>query len=96
MPVAAGMCGNHAGIGVKTMPKYTVEKTYLLPVFVHLTVEAESAAEAAKLAMSDDNWDASKNDYDSCRPEFVSGIWAGEEAYEGTALDVPALYRELE
>ena len=62
------------------MTTYTVEKTYLLPNYRHVTLEADSPADAARLALADDNDSADwKHDYDCARPEEVTGVWIGEE-----------------
>lgn len=67
--------------------KYTVEKTYLVPRYRHVTVEAASAQEAVNAALANDDdpgdW---KTDHECSRPEFVTGIWEGEHAYQGRAF----------
>ncbi|MGN8119194.1 hypothetical protein [Labrys sp. 22185] len=76
------------------MATFTVERTYLVPVFQHVVVEATSAEEAMRVALDDDNWDSSKLDYNACRAEFVSGAWEGGVAYGGRALPVPTEFQE--
>jgi hypothetical protein len=70
--------------------QFTIEMTFLLPVYRQGTYEAETVEEACKMAVADQNWDSSKNDYDSCRPEYISGIWKGEDAHVGDNIELPA------
>jgi hypothetical protein len=67
------------------MPKqtYTVERAYLAPIYVHIQVEAESPEEAARLAMDETAypWEGDTIDYESSRPTYIDGIWAGDQAY---------------
>lgn len=77
------------------MPQeYTVEVSYMLPVYKHLTVVAESFEEACQIAVDHDNWDNAKEDYDSSRPTFVSGVWSGDRAYYGHEFRVPPKFQE--
>lgn len=39
------------------MALWTIETTYRLPVFRHKTYEAETLAQACRLAIEDDDWD---------------------------------------
>jgi hypothetical protein len=72
------------------MPKFTIESTFDLPVFRHTTYDAPDAATAFALALADDQWDASKQDYDSCGETRLTGAWEGEDtAYSGTAVELP-------
>lgn len=58
--------------------KFTVEIQYLLPVFQHITVEADSVEAACALAVQHDNWDHAREDYDSARETTVTRIAEGE------------------
>ena len=79
------------------MPTFTIETTYHLPVYRHVTIEADSLAQACRRAVEDDDWWTSKRDYDSSGEIYVSGVWEGEDAaYRGIALAVPSHYRETE
>lgn len=71
------------------MPKFTVECSYMLPVFRHRTYEADSPEAAAALALADEDWSGQKDDTDSIGPHKVTGIWEGEDAaYSGPAVAV--------
>ena len=78
------------------MDTYTVEVTYYLPVYQHVTVEANSPAEAATAAkqwIADNGWEDQEHDYDCSSPEYVTGIWSGDEAHTGVSLDIPAQHQ---
>lgn len=69
------------------MPQFTIESQFLVPIYrSHATYEAATPAEALRMAFEDDNWDASKTDYDSCRETEITGAWEGEEAHVGSNL----------
>lgn len=72
------------------MPKFTIETTYDLPVYRHTTYEAESLEAALAMAEADDDWSAGKEDYENGHDTRITGAWAGEEAYRGDQLPVPA------
>ena len=41
------------------MPKFVIERQYLVPLYQHIAVEAETFEEACDMAMSDDiSWDS--------------------------------------
>ncbi|MFL5127168.1 MAG: hypothetical protein ACJ8CS_18300, partial [Microvirga sp.] len=73
---------------------YTVEVTYMLPVYKHVQVEASSAAHACELALEHDDWDVTEQDYDSSGPSHVTGIWAGGKAYHGRCFRVPLEFQD--
>jgi hypothetical protein len=78
------------------MAKFTVEVTFYLPVYTHVTVEAENpeaAAHAAKEHIENNGWDSQKHDYDCSSSEYVTGIWQGEEAYGGKSRLIPKALR---
>lgn len=77
------------------MPAFTIETTYHLPVFRHRTYEAETLAQACRLAIEDDDWSREQRDYESAGETYVSGIWPGADAaYYGVALPVPTHFGE--
>ncbi|CAH1663356.1 MULTISPECIES: hypothetical protein [Hyphomicrobiales] len=77
------------------MPIYTIETTYHLPVYRHRSYEAPSLAEACRLAIEDDDWEAETRDYESARETYVTGAWDGRDcAYSGPALPVPSHFEE--
>ena len=71
------------------MPTFTVERTYWLPVYHHITAEAETADAAMREALESDSWDSAKEDYDSSCGTHVTGCWLGEHSYSGGCLDIP-------
>ena len=75
------------------MPMFTVERSYLVPVYQHVTVEADDVATACTAALDEDAhpWDNDKVDYESAQATTVTGAWAGPAAYEGPSLltDLP-------
>lgn len=77
------------------MPVFTIETTYRLPVFRQRSYEAETIADACRLAIEDDDWSHEKHDYDSAGETFVTGAWQGRDvAYRGPALPVPPHHQE--
>lgn len=66
------------------MPVFTIETTYRLPVFQHRSYEAETIADACRLAIEDDDWSHEKHDYESAGESCVTGAWQGRDvAYRG-------------
>lgn len=77
------------------MTVFTIETTYHLPVFRHQTFEAETLAQACRLAIEDADWSGEQRDYESGGETYVSGIWPGvDAAYHGAALPVPSHFGE--
>ena len=75
------------------MPMFTVERSYLGPVYQHGTVEADDVATACTAALDEaaHPWDNDKVDFESARETTVTGAWTGTTAYEGPSLlaDLP-------
>ena len=77
------------------MPLWTIETTYRLPVYRHKTYEAETLAQACRLAIEDDDWDHEKRDYESAGETYVTGAWSGADAaYSGAAQPILSHYTE--
>lgn len=77
------------------MPIFTIETTYRLPVYRQRNYEAESLAEACRLAVEDDDWDNEKHDYETAGETYVTGVWEGRDsAYRGPSVLVLSHYRE--
>jgi hypothetical protein len=77
------------------MPIYTVETTYHLPVYRHRSYKAPSLAEACRLAIEDDDWEAETHDYECAGETYVTGAWDGRDcAYSGPSLAVPSHFDE--
>jgi hypothetical protein len=55
------------------MPKFMVERQYLVPMYQHIVVEAENLDAACTKAISDDiNWDTQETDCDNARATTVT------------------------
>jgi hypothetical protein len=77
------------------MADFTIETTYLLPVFRHRTYTAEALETACRAAIEDDDWEIAEKDYDSSRQVHVSGVWEGmHAAYTGPSIPVPPQFEE--
>jgi hypothetical protein len=77
------------------MALWTIETTYRLPVFRRKTYEAETLAQACRLAIEDDNWDDEKRNSESAGEVYVPGIWSGPDAaYSGASQSIPSHYVE--
>jgi hypothetical protein len=79
---------------------YLVEVQYLLPIYKHMKVKADSPEAAAMTAVltADDGegWENAKEDHDSARATEATMVWPGaNEAYEvdplWTAPDQPSV-----
>ena len=65
------------------MPKFVIERQYLVPIYQHIVVEAENLEEACKKGISDDiDWDAQKMDCDSFRATTITEAKIVPEGYE--------------
>ena len=67
------------------MKPYTVEVTWRVPEYTHLTVQADTPAEAIERALAEvaNDPDAYQRtfDYENCGPDVVTGLWEGDEPY---------------
>lgn len=77
---------------VPTMPKFTIQATYLMPVYRHTVYEASDLTAACEAALLDDDWEASKLDYESARETYLTGAWAGATDHVGPNLPIPPQY----
>jgi hypothetical protein len=67
------------------MPKFVIERQYLVPMYQHIVVEAENLEEACKKAIGDDiDWDTQEMDCDSAR---ATTITAAKIVLEGYGAD---------
>lgn len=77
------------------MPVFTIETTYRLPVYRQRPYEASTLAEACRLAIEDDDWDAAKEDHDTAGESYVTGAWPGDvQPYSVPPLSVPSQFSE--
>jgi len=67
------------------MPMFTVERSYLVPVYQHVTVEAADVGTACTAALDEvaNPWENDKVEYEIARETSVTGAWTGPTAYEG-------------
>ena len=57
------------------MPKFVIERQYLVPMYQHIAVEAESLEEACKKGISDDiDWDTQKMNSGGARRTMLTII----------------------
>jgi hypothetical protein len=57
------------------MPKFVFERQYLVPMYQHIVVEAETLEAACELAVSDDiSWDDQEMDCDNARPTTLTAV----------------------
>ena len=69
------------------MPKFVIERQYLVPMYQHIVVEAENLKEACKKAISDDiDWDTQEMDSDSARTTTITAAKIVPEGYEADLI----------
>jgi hypothetical protein len=77
------------------MPIFTIEATYRIPIYRQRSYEADTLAEACRLAIEDDDWEGQKEDYETAGETYVTGAWAGDVSpYSVPALPVPSHFGE--
>jgi hypothetical protein len=77
------------------MPTFTIESTYRIPIYRQRSYQADTLAEACRLAIEDDDWNGQKEDYETAGETYVSGAWPGEvAAYSVPPLAVPSHFAE--
>lgn len=77
------------------MPIFTIEATYRIPIYRQRSYEADTLAEACRLAIEDDDWEGQKEDYEAAGETYVTGAWAGDVSpYSVPALAVPSHFGE--
>jgi hypothetical protein len=65
------------------MPKFVIERQYLVPMYQHIVVEAENLEAACKTAISDDiDWGTQEMDCDSARATTITAAKIVPERYE--------------
>lgn len=79
------------------MPKFTIESTFMLPVYRHRTYEADTIEAACAMAMEDDDWEEQSLDYDSSGAAYLTGAWEGEDAaYAGEVIPIPTEHSRID
>jgi hypothetical protein len=65
------------------MPKFVIERQYLVPMYQHIVVEAETLEKACEMAVSDDNaWDTQEMDSDNARATTITEAKVIPDGYE--------------
>jgi hypothetical protein len=65
------------------MPKFVIERQYLVPMYQHIIVEAETLEEACKKGIRDDiDWDTQEMDCDSARATTITEAKMVPDGYE--------------
>jgi hypothetical protein len=65
------------------MPKFVIERQYLVPMYQHIVVEAETLEEACKKGISDDiDWGTQEMDCDSARATTITAAKVVPAGYE--------------
>ena len=71
------------------MPKFVIERQYLVPMYQHIAVEAESLEEACKNGISDDtHWDTQEMDSDNARQTTITNAKVIPDALELAPGDI--------
>jgi hypothetical protein len=69
------------------MPMFVIERQYLVPMYQHIVVEAETLEEACKIGISDDiDWDTQEMDCDSARATAITAAKIVPEGYEADQI----------
>ena len=69
------------------MPKFVIERQYLVPMYQHIVIEAENLEEACTKAVSDDiDWDTQEMDCDSARATTITEAKVIPEGYEADVV----------
>jgi hypothetical protein len=72
------------------MPRYVIERQYLVPVYEHILVEASSFEAACRKAVDDieEPWgDNAKTDYESARPTTIERAVELPEQVQASDVD---------
>jgi hypothetical protein len=60
------------------MPSFTLTRQYLLPVYQHLVIEAQTLEQACEKAIEHSDWEGSREDYDNARETTIECAAVGE------------------
>ena len=65
------------------MPKFVIERQYLVPMYQHIVVEAETFEEACTKGISDEmDWDTQEMDCDSARATTITEAKVIPDGYD--------------
>ena len=69
------------------MPKFVIERQYLVPMYQHIVVEAKNLKDACMKGISDDiDWDTQEMDSDSARATTITEAKMVPEGYEADQI----------
>jgi hypothetical protein len=60
------------------MPRFTLTRQYLLPVYQHFVIEAQTLEQACEKAIEESDWGCSQEDYDNARETTIECAAVGE------------------
>ena len=69
------------------MPKYVIERQYLIPVYQHLVVEADTPEEACSEAIEREDWADAVDNYESARATRIVAIKLIPDGIDPADLD---------
>src|ERR1700730_6191516 len=77
-----GVEASEASYRRSPMPKFVIERQYLVPMYQHIAVGAESLEEACKKGISDDiDWDTQEMDSDGARRTTITSVKVIPDGY---------------
>jgi IS5 family transposase len=76
------------------MPKFVIERQYLVPMYQHIVVEADTLEAACDMAVTDDiAWDTQEMDCDNARATTITAAKAIPAGYDVDAIAARADWR---
>jgi hypothetical protein len=69
------------------MPRYVIEREFLIPVYQRLVVEADTLEEACSEAVEREDWDDAVDDYESARATTIVAIKLIPDGIDPADLD---------
>jgi hypothetical protein len=71
------------------MPKFVIERQYLVPMYQHIVLEVENLVTACEMAVSDNiDWDTQEMDSDNARKTTITNVKVIPDALELVAGDI--------
>ncbi len=67
--------------------KYAIERQYLLPVFQHLVIVADTVDDACHQTVEHDDWQDAREDCDSAHATTITAIWPVPDDVADDAID---------
>ena len=77
------------------MPRFTLTRQYLLPVYQHLVIEAQTLSQACEKAIEHSDWGGPQEDYDNARerPFECAAVGEWESPHDAPVqLDIPTWF----